>query len=181
MLLSPSQFSTLFPKSLCPYSSFGILSAFGINTKNRENCFLAQCALESNGFQWLEVFITPKSKYTLKTWTDQYEFKKNLGNTQPGDGMKYRERGIIHLTGRANYEKYGKLLKVDLINNPDLAKDPTLAIKIACTYWNSVNCNVDADIRDMMAITKKINGGYNGWRERELWLKKIEEVQNKGP
>jgi putative chitinase len=66
-----------------------------------------------------------------------------LGNTNPGDGYKYRGRGYIQLTGKENYERYGKKLGVDLVNNPELANDPSIAIKIATEYLKDRGINVD--------------------------------------
>ena len=74
--------------------------------------------------------------------------------------------GIIQITGRTNYSTYGKILGLDLINVPDLARLPKNAVNIACTFWNRNNLSALADKGDMRRITKRINGGYNGLTDR---------------
>jgi putative chitinase len=119
-----------------------VLPMYGINTALREAHFWAQAAHETGGF-----------KYMFEIWgpTDvqkRYEGRKDLGNTEAGDGFKYRGRGIFQLTGRANYKKYGDLLLLDLIGNPDLAADPEIALRVACEYWRSRKINDCADKDD---------------------------------
>jgi putative chitinase len=141
-----------------------VLPAYGINTALREAHFWAQAAHETGGF-----------KYMFEIWgpTDvqkRYEGRKDLGNLEAGDGFKYRGRGIFQLTGRANYKKYGDLLQLDLVNEPDLAADPETALRIACEYWRSRKINECADKDDVVAVTKKINGGTNGIADRRTCL-----------
>lgn len=90
-----------------------------------------------------------------------------LGNTAPGDGWKYRGRGPLQLTGKANYAEMGKALGIDLVGNPDLAADPRIGLQIACEFWKARGLNKLADANDIRAITKKINGGYNGLADRK--------------
>lgn len=92
----------------------------------------------------------------------------NLGNSQVGDGYKYRGRGFIQLTGRANYEACGKYLGLDLINNPDLAADPDVAVKTALWYWRVQRPRIPAMAQagDTLGVTKAINGGTNGLDDR---------------
>jgi putative chitinase len=141
-----------------------VLPAYGINTALREAHFWAQAAHETGGF-----------KYMFEIWgpTDvqkRYEGRKDLGNLEAGDGFKYRGRGIFQLTGRANYKKYGDLLDIDLVGEPDLAADPETALKIACEYWKSRKINDCADKDDVVAVTKRINGGTNGIADRRVCL-----------
>jgi predicted chitinase len=91
---------------------------------------------------------------------------ENLGNTEPGDGWKYRGRGYIQITGRANYERYGKMLNIDLVNNPDLALKPDIAKAIAVAYWKDKVQGKVTDFSDTKAITKVINGGDHGLAQR---------------
>ena len=101
-----------------------------------------------------------------------YEGRRDLGNTQRGDGKRYKGRGYIQLTGRANYRNYGKMIGVDLENNPELAKRPDIAAAVAIAYWNS-RVNRDAARRgDVRTVTYNINGGYNGLSDREAKFKK---------
>src|SRR5262249_59072227 len=84
-----------------------------------------------------------------------------LGNTQPGDGFRYRGRGPIQITGRANYEKYGDLLGVDLVGNPDLAATPQFAFSTAGLFWKLNGLNELADVQDFTPITQRVNGGLH--------------------
>lgn len=104
--------------------------------------------------------------------------KSKMGNTEDGDGYKYRGRGMIQLTGKANYEKYGKLLGIDLVKNPDLANDPAIAAQLATAYWKENNLGKAAREGNVSAVTQKINGGQNGAADREAkYAKYLREGQ----
>ena len=133
---------------------------FGINTQQRQAMFLAQIGHESGGM-----------RYTVEIWGNtaaqiSYEGRKNLGNTQVGDGFKYRGRGLIQTTGRYNYEATAKALGIDCVNNPDLLAEPENAARSAAWWWQSHNLNKYADADDCRGCTKVINGGYNGLEQR---------------
>ena len=132
----------------------------GINTKLRIAHFLAQLGHESDHFRTLREYASGA----------EYEGRHDLGNVKRGDGKKYRGRGPIQITGRANYEKYGKKLGLDLVNKPELAETPEVGVKIAVAYWTDHNLNAFADKDDLRAITKRINGGYNGYNSRLAML-----------
>jgi putative chitinase len=142
------------------------LAKYNINTYLRVCHFLAQAAHESASFRTLEEYATGAA----------YEGRKDLGNTQPGDGRRYKGRGIFQLTGRANYRTYGQKLGYDLENNPELAKDPLVSIKTACEYWNSRGLSAFADNDDVMTVTKRINGGFNGINDRKQYLVKAKAI-----
>lgn len=146
------------------------LDAVGYTNKNERAMFLAQMAHESGNFRYDEEIWGPTSAQK------GYEGRSDLGNNQPGDGYKYRGRGYIQLTGRANYRQYGKLLGVDLENNPDLAKDPNIAARVAIEYWKKRVNRTAAQKGDVKTVTYNINGGYNGLNDRiekyEKYLKK---------
>jgi predicted chitinase len=131
----------------------------GINTKKRQAAFLAQLAHESGQFRYMEEIASGAA----------YEGRRDLGNTQPGDGRRYKGRGPIQLTGRANYRAAGKALGIDLENNPTRASDPDVAFRIAAWYWSSRNLNQYADAGNFSAITYRINGGYNGAADRNRY------------
>lgn len=153
-----------------------ILNEHGIKGKQRLSMFLAQVAHESNGFRNMEEMLSDDEaevKYSYIT-----KVGRMLGNTQPGDGAKYKGRGFIQLTGRWNYEHYGKLIGVDLINNPEKAAEPETALKIAAVFWQRKGLNKLADKGDFKAITKKINGGYNGHDNRKMWLQRFKGESN---
>lgn len=142
------------------------LAKYNINTYLRICHFLAQAAHESASFRTLEEYASGAA----------YEGRKDLGNTQPGDGKRYKGRGIFQLTGRANYRTMGQKLGYDLEGKPELAADPMISIKTACEYWNSRNLSALADKDDVNGITKKINGGYNGLEDRKKYLSKIKSI-----
>jgi putative chitinase len=97
---------------------------------------------------------------------------RELGNTKPGDGYRYRGGGILQTTGRANYRRMGNRCGVDFEAHPDLIVSPAHALKPALAEWTEGNLNALADQDDLRAITKRINGGYNGLADRMAWLQR---------
>ncbi|UFA50955.1 glycoside hydrolase family 19 protein [Deinococcus radiophilus] len=142
----------------------------GINTPARITAFLAQLAHESCGFRYAEELWGPTSAQR------RYEGRADLGNTQPGDGYRYRGRGWIQLTGRHNYRKFGQLLGLDLEGNPDLAARPDVAARLAAAYWTSRGLNSLSDQGKFREITRRINGGYNGYADRLRYHTLIHEA-----
>lgn len=142
------------------------MQRFAINTYLRECHFLAQLLEESGQFRWERELASGA----------EYEGRHDLGNTHPGDGARYKGRGWIQITGRANYRTYGKLLGLDLENNPALAETDTNAALIAGAYWNTHGLNSRADRDDVVAITRAINGGLNGLSVREANLAMCKRV-----
>lgn len=147
-----------------------VLEKYEINTPLRLSHFLAQIIHETGNFQWLEEIWGP-TKIQLG-----YEGRGDLGNIYPGDGKKYKGFGYIMVTGRFNFDRYSKQLGIDLINNPEKAKEPNIAAQIVGQYWKNNNLNIYADRDDLKTITKRINGGYNGFEDRKKWLNKCKEV-----
>jgi len=132
----------------------------GINSCLRRSAFLAQVGHESGQLRWFEEFASGEA----------YEGRRDLGNTQPGDGKRYKGRGPIQITGRANYRAAGQALGVDFENNPTLASRPEWGFKTATWFWNSRGLSSYADKgtqADFDVITKRINGGYNGKADRD--------------
>jgi putative chitinase len=138
------------------------LADYQINSALRVAHFLAQCAQESDGFCTTQEYASGKA----------YEGRKDLGNTQPGDGVRYKGRGLIQLTGRFNYAKFGAELKLPLEDDPETAAQPALSLTIACEYWKDHNLNALADQDDIVTITKRINGGLTGIDDRRAYLVK---------
>ncbi len=99
-----------------------------------------------------------------------------MGNTQQGDGWRFIGRGLIQLTGRESYEKFGERLGVDLAANPDLAFSGEWALKIAAEEWKAGNCNAFADADDLRRVTRAINGGLIGLASRADWLAKTKAI-----
>lgn len=96
-----------------------------------------------------------------------YEGRVDLGNVNFGDGVKYKGRGLIQVTGRANYAQVEKDLKIPCVENPELLESPENAALTAGWFWDSRKLNELADNSDFLRITKKINGGVNGIKDRE--------------
>lgn len=132
------------------------LEKYKINTPLRIAHFLAQLAHESAHFRTFEEYASGAA----------YEGRRDLGNVRAGDGRRYKGRGPIQITGRFNYRKYGDKLGIDLENNPDQAADPSVGVLIACQYWVDHHLNELADQDNVREITRRINGGYNGLRDR---------------
>jgi putative chitinase len=152
---------------------------YDISTPIRQLCFLAQVGHESGGLFFTEELASGAA----------YEGRKSLGNTQPGDGVRFKGRGLIQITGRANYGAVGKALGVDFIKNPTLLGGKNVTV---CTaqqiqnaslsagwFWNSRKLNAIADtiniakpidsgtnLANFILLTKKINGGTNGLHDR---------------
>jgi putative chitinase len=101
---------------------------------------------------------------------------KNLGNTEFGDGAKYRGRGLIQLTGKANYTQAGAALQADLVNDPELVAQPKYAALTAGWFWDKNKLNAFADAGDIEGMTKKINGGTIGLDDRKKHIAHALEV-----
>ena len=139
---------------------------YQVNTYLRICHFLAQAAHEAASFQTLREYASGAA----------YEGRKDLGNVKAGDGVRYKGRGIFQLTGRANYRDIGKKIGMDLENNPELAESPEVSVLTALEYWKSRNLNVLADRDDVEGITRKINGGLNGFEDRKKYLTRCKQV-----
>ena len=125
--------------------------------------FLAQLAHESGNFRYMEEIASGAT----------YEGRKDLGNTQTGDGVRFKGRGPIQLTGRANYRRYSQQLGIDFENNPAIVAIPSVGLLVACKYWSDNDLNVVADRDDVTTITRRINGGLNGFEDRKNKLSMI--------
>lgn len=130
-----------------------------INTPQRQAAFLAQLAHESVELRYFEEIASGQA----------YEGRRDLGNTQPGDGRRYKGRGPIQLTGRANYRDAGRALGLDLEGNPPLAAEPRVGFRTAGWYWTTRDLNRLADKGDFVGITRRINGGTNGLADRQRY------------
>ena len=140
------------------------MAEFDINTPARQAAFLAQIGHESGGLHWLVEIWGPNETQR------RYELRQDLGNDQPGDGYRYRGRGLIQITGRDNYDKAGQALGCDLLASPELLGQSPLADRSAAWFWSAHGCNELADAGDFEQITRTINGGLNGYADRmALW------------
>jgi putative chitinase len=137
----------------------------GITTLLRKAHFLAQIGHESGELRFTEEIASGAA----------YEGRADLGNTETGDGVRFKGRGLIQLTGRANYQAYGDARGKDYVtpeNYKLIATDADLAVDVACWFWNEHNLNDKADKDDLNGITKTINGGFNGLEDRKKKLKR---------
>lgn len=144
----------------------GYCDHFGINTPLRMAHYLAQIAHESGELRYTREIASGRA----------YEGRKDLGNTQQGDGVKYKGRGLIQITGRANYQKYANYCGFDVVRTPELLERPLGAVKSSMWYWQTHGCNELADKNDLRGITKKINGGYNGILSRKEYLDRAKDA-----
>ncbi|NMY38216.1 MULTISPECIES: glycoside hydrolase family 19 protein [unclassified Pseudomonas] len=138
---------------------------FQIVGTKRIAAFIAQIGHESGQFRYVRELGNDQylSKYDTGT------LAKRLGNTPEadGDGQKYRGRGLIQITGRANYMMCGEALALDLINHPELLEKPQHACMSAAWFWASRGLNTLADAGQFDTITRRINGGQNGAADRQ--------------
>ena len=140
----------------------GTLNTYAINTPLRQAHFLAQVCEESYAL----------SDMREEASGEEYEGRvKSLGNTQPGDGIRFKGRGLIQVTGRANYARLGEELGLDLLTNPKVAEEPEVAVSSACQFWTDRHLNYLADKDDIRGITRRVNGKRMlGLKERSHYL-----------
>ena len=114
--------------------------------------------------------------------TNLYENRKDLGNDQPGDGVKFRGRGYIQVTGRADYAHFGSECEVDLISNPDLALDPSVSAAILALYFEERQIGDYADQQNWEMVRRRVNGGLTGWpRFIDAVTKLVSALKNPPP
>ena len=143
------------------------LQTCGVDTMPRTAAFIAQLAHESGEFRWMEEIWGPTDPQ--RRYEPPGTLAARLGNTQPGDGKRFKGRGPIQITGRFNYVKYGALLGADLVAKPELAAAPEVAFATAGLYWQSNGLNELADAGGFIKITRRINGGTNGLADRQKY------------
>lgn len=146
------------------------MRGFAIVGPKREAAFLATIAVES-----LEL------TYTREIWgpTEQqlgYEGRKDLGNTEPGDGHKFKGRGLIQITGRANYAEASAALGIDYVGDPAMMETEEEATRTACWWWHEHGCNELADIPDFKAVTRRVNGGTTAYDRRLTYYNRAMEI-----
>lgn len=140
------------------------------DTPMRAANFIGQAALESGCFRYMREIWGPT------TAQRSYEGRRDLGNTQPGDGHRFMGRGIFQITGRANYDLIGQRIGIDLVDNPALAESPLVAVLTACDFWSLKKLNDLADTGQEDAITRRINGGTNGIDDRRKLVARAKEL-----
>jgi len=179
------------------YPAFQNLLNWDIDTLERVSGFIAQCGHESAGFtrleenlnySWQGLMATFGSRYFPSesiamqyhrqpekianyVYMDENRSRRGaLGNVEPGDGWRFRGRGLIQLTGRANFQLFGESVNMTPEEAVEYASTPSGAVESACWYWTNRNINRYADARDIEGMTRAINGGLNGLVDRrERW------------
>lgn len=160
---------------------------FEINTPERMAMFLAQTAHESGNFNFVEENLNYKAASLSKVWPKKFPpdiagqyggnaqkianraYADRMGNgpESSGDGWKYRGRGLIQLTGKDNYRACGEALGKDLLNEPDLVAQNPCAVLSAGWFWDTRKLNQWCDKKDVLTVTKRINGGTLGLEDRK--------------
>jgi putative chitinase len=178
-----------------------ILPKYGITTERRVAHFVSQCAHESNNFRTLEENLNYREETLLKIFSRYFgpgkrnaaeyaknpekianyvymdEFRKSkMGNTQPGDGWRFRGRGLKQLTGRDNYTRFGASVGMSAEKAAEYVATEKGAIESACWFWDANKLNSLADGDDVTAMTKRINGGDIGLADRQSRYKNAMEV-----
>ena len=171
-----------------------ILPKYSINTPERVAGFVAQCAHESNNFRSLEENLNyseqalnsvfgryfgegkrnaaeyARNPEKIANYVYQDEFRSArgaLGNTQPGDGWRFRGRGLKQLTGRNNYAAFGKTVDMTADEAAEYVATKQGALESACWFWDTAKCNDFADKLDIVGMSKRINGGTIGLEDRQ--------------
>lgn len=174
MLLSRMQLAWVFKEAdpklidrfLGPLNA--TLDEFEINTPQRIRMFLAQIGHESGQLRYVKELASGEA----------YEGRKDLGNTSPGDGARYKGRGLIQITGRSNYALASLALGLPLLEKPELLEEDQNACRSAGWFWYKSNLNSLADMGLFREITKRINGGYNGYADRyKLYQRALEIIK----
>jgi putative chitinase len=137
-----------------------VLPRYEIDSPLRIVHFLAQIAHESDALCTTEEYASGLA----------YEMRHDLGNDRPGDGRRYKGRGLIQLTGKATYENTGARLGEDLLTAPERVNDAPLYLLVSCDFWQSRRINPHCDADDLVAVTQLVNGGQNGLASRRAYL-----------
>jgi len=192
-MLTANQFSELFPRCADPdgwvEAMNKVFPEYEINTPQRIAAFIAQCGHESGGWRTFSENLNYSAKaldavfgkYFVRAGRDANDYARqpekianivyagrmDNGDTDSGDGWRYRGRGPIQLTGKANYSAFSADMDVDAVDNPDqVSEDKEVALMSAIWFWNKNGLNRYADSGDIKTMTKRINGGYIGLEDR---------------
>ena len=161
------------------------MNKFAIVTRLRIAAFIAQVGHESGQLTRLVENLNYSAEGLMKTWPSRFDLVRataaarnpeqianivyggRMGNTAPGDGWKYRGRGLIQVTGKTNYAACGDALGLDLVNRPELLEQTQYAALSAAWFWSVNGLNTLADAGDLKGVTLRINGGLNGQADRQ--------------
>lgn len=146
-----------------------VLVKYQINTPLRIAHFIAQVAHESDSFNAMEEYASGED---YEGWAEE------LGNTEPGDGKRFKGRGLMQLTGRANYQQFSDAMGINFIAKPELVAQDPHAVIVAGWYWDTRKVNAPADQDDLVEVTLLINGGDNGLEDRRDYLQAAKRILN---
>ena len=170
------------------------MNKFAIVTRLRIAAFIAQVGHESGQLTRLVENLNYSAEGLMKTWPSRFDLVRataaarkpeqianivyagRMGNTEPGDGWKYRGRGLFQVTGKTNYAACGDALGLDLLNRPELLEQTQYAALSAAWFWSVNGLNTLADAGDLTKITRRINGGLNGQADRQALYDKALKV-----
>lgn len=164
-----------------------ILPVYEIHTPERVAAFVAQCAHESGGFKFLKENLNYRAESLVKTFPRHfpdlataklyerqpekianraYANRMGNGDEASGDGFRYLGRGLIQLTGKNNYTLFAAAIDTPLEEIPEYLQTFEGAVQSACWFWEQNNLNQWADKKDILTLTKRINGGTIGLQDR---------------
>lgn len=201
-MFTPKQIAALFPRArLEDHAALldgrATLAAAGLlEPGHRLHVFLAQIGHESAGLtRRVESLVYSRPETLMSVWPSRfptrahaapfvrnaaalaekvYGGRKDLGNTEPGDGARFIGRGWLQITGRANYREMGNRIGVDLEAAPDRAAEPAIALAAACAYWTARGINAVCDAGRFRAATKMINSAVLHYEDRVIWLRRAQ-------
>jgi putative chitinase len=165
--MTPAQLTQMMPFAAARAATYAeplskAMLEFDIDTAKRRAAFLAQVCHESGSLRYVREIADGSA----------YEGRQDLGNVTHGDGVRFKGRGLLQITGRANYASCGTALRVDLLSEPELLEQPDNACRSAGWFWSSHSLSKYADADAFGALTRAINGGYNGLDDRIVhWLR----------
>ena len=157
--------------------------------------FLAQVSHETGGLTILVEHLHYRAERLMAVWPSRFPTRATadpyagnpealanhvyggrMGNVEPGDGWRFRGRGLLQLTGRANYTRVGRAIGLDLAGQPYLVASAEHALAVAVEVWRAAGCMAHADADDVVKVTRAINGGTNGLADRRTWLVKAKSL-----
>jgi putative chitinase len=165
-----------------------------INTPVRQAMFLSQLAHESGNFKFVvenlnysadalrrvfgkyfptEELANQYARQPERIANRVYASRMGNGDEESGDGWKYRGRGLIQLTGKNNYASFSMQSDNNALVEPDLVAQPELAVDSAGWFWTTNRLNQLADTGDVKAVSRRVNGGFNGLADREAKYNKL--------
>lgn len=197
--MTPTQLRHIMPKAPMAWLDALCVTAprWDINTPLREAHFVAQLAHECAQFTRLEENLNYGAARILTVWPSRFPlpgdatpyahnpeklanrvYSNRLGNgvEASGDGWRYRGRGPIQITGRANYQSAGDGIGLDLVETPEAVLRPLVGCDVAGWFWLSRKLNSLADVDNIRHITMRVNGGSNGLEDRRGWLNRAKTI-----